>query len=75
MMFQKQEEKRTRWNEIIQNKERNIENSFKHQKDLMIKQTKQDKEKAKKFYFNLMGESMIKNRLNTTTPYNQKIKS
>lgn len=48
MMFQKQEEKRTRWNEIIQNKERNIENSFKHQKDLMIKQTKQDKEKAKK---------------------------
>ena len=34
-----------------------------------------DKEKAKKFYFNLMGESMIKNRLSTTTPNNQKIKS
>ena len=34
-----------------------------------------DKEKAQKFYFNLMGESMIKNRLSTTTPDNQKIKS
>ena len=34
-----------------------------------------DKEKAKKFYFNLMGESMIKNRLSMTTLYNQKIKS
>tara|TARA_B110001450_G_C17190110_1_gene307003 strand:+ start:321 stop:494 length:174 start_codon:yes stop_codon:yes gene_type:complete len=30
MMFNKQEEKRIRWNEIIQNKERNIENNFKH---------------------------------------------
>jgi|TARA_B110001469_G_C9620717_1_gene309337 hypothetical protein len=37
MMFNKQEEKRTRWNEIIQNKERNIENNFKHQKELMVK--------------------------------------
>ena len=34
-----------------------------------------DKKKAQEFYFNLMGESMIKNRLSTTTPYNQKIKS
>jgi len=34
-----------------------------------------DKGKAQKFYFNLMAESMIKNRLSTTTPYNQKIKS
>tara|TARA_B110000438_G_scaffold37036_1_gene36840 strand:+ start:341 stop:526 length:186 start_codon:yes stop_codon:yes gene_type:complete len=34
-----------------------------------------DKEKAQKFYFNLMGESMIKNRLSTTTSDNQKIKS
>ena len=34
-----------------------------------------EKEKAQNFYFNLMGESMIKNRLSTTTLYNQKIKS
>ena len=34
-----------------------------------------EKEKAQNFYFNLMGESMIKNRLSTTTPNNQKIKS
>ena len=34
-----------------------------------------DKEKAQNFYFNLMGESMIKNRLSTTTPNNQEIKS
>jgi len=34
-----------------------------------------DKEKAQKFYFNLMGESMIKNCLSTTTPDNRKNKS
>ena len=34
-----------------------------------------DKEKAQKFYFNLMGESMIKNRLNISTPSKNKKQS
>ena len=45
-MYQKQEEKRIRWNEVMSNKEKKLENDFKIRKEYMAKQTKMEKEKA-----------------------------
>ena len=34
-----------------------------------------DKQRAQEFYLNLVKETMIRNRLNTTLPFTSKIKS